>query len=397
MTQISDSIGMELKLRYGVNPHQVPARVFADGPLPFAVLNGAPGYINLLDALNAWQLVRELRQVIGLPAAASFKHVSPAGAAVGLPLSQTLRQAYFVGQDAELSPLANAYARARGADRVCSYGDWVALSDTVDLQTARLLRREVSDGIVAPGYDSEALEVLKAKKGGKYTVLQVDPAYQPKELEIRQVFGVTFEQRRNAVVPGPEHVANVVTRRNDLSADAARDLIIGLITLKYTQSNSVCLVADGQVIGNGAGQQSRIHCTRLAAGKADTWWLRQHPAVLALAFRKGIDRVDRDNAIDQFLRDDLTEAEEAVWVENFVDVPRRLAFSEKHEWLQRLKGVALASDAFIPFRDNIDRAHASGVEYVVQPGGAQRDADVIEACDQYGMAMAFSGLRLFHH
>ena len=387
---------MELKLRYGVNPHQAPARVFAEGGLPFAVLNGAPGYINLLDALNAWQLVRELRQVIGLPAAASFKHVSPAGAAVGLPLGDTLRQAYFVGKE-ELSPLASAYVRARGADRVCSYGDWVALSDAVDLPTARLLRREVSDGIIAPGYEPRALELLKAKKGGRYTVLEVDPAYEPPELERRQVFGVTFEQRRNAIVPGPEHLANVVTRCKELPAEATRDLLIGLITLKYTQSNSVCLVTDGQVIGNGAGQQSRIHCTRLAAGKADTWWLRQHPTVLALPFRAGLDRVDRDNAIDQFLRDDLTPAEESVWIENFSTAPARLADDQRRDWLQRLNAVSLASDAFIPFRDNIDRAHSSGVEYVVQPGGAQRDADVIAACDQYGMAMAFSGLRLFHH
>jgi phosphoribosylaminoimidazolecarboxamide formyltransferase/IMP cyclohydrolase len=386
-----------LALRYGVNPHQTPARVFAEGGLPFAVLNGAPGYINLLDALNAWQLVRELRQVLGLPAAASFKHVSPAGAAIGLPLTDVLRRVYFVPASAELSPLACAYARARGADRVCSYGDWVALSDTVDVQTANLLRREVSDGVIAPGYEPDALQMLKAKKGGRYTVLQVDPTYEPPELETRQVFGVTFEQRRNAVVPGHQHLQNVVTKRKQLSPEAERDLIVGLITLKYTQSNSVCLVKDGQVIGNGAGQQSRIHCTRLAAGKADTWWLRQHPAVLALQFRTGIDRVDRDNAIDQFLRDDLTRAEEAVWRKNFQDVPHRLSPEDKHQWLQSLRGVSLASDAFIPFRDNIDRAHASGVEYVTQPGGAQRDADVIEACDEYGMAMAFSGLRLFHH
>jgi phosphoribosylaminoimidazolecarboxamide formyltransferase/IMP cyclohydrolase len=330
---VNATIGTDaLALRYGVNPHQIPARVFAEGGLPFAVLNGAPGYINLLDALNAWQLVRELRQVIGLPAAASFKHVSPAGAAVGLPLGDTLRQAYFVGKE-ELSPLASAYARARGADRVCSYGDWVALSDTVDLPTARLLRREVSDGIIAPSYEPEALELLKAKKGGRYTVLEIDPAYAPPEMETRQVFGVTFEQRRNAVVPGPEHIANVVTQRKDVPAEASRDLLVGLITLKYTQSNSVCLVANGQVIGNGAGQQSRIHCTRLAAGKADTWWLRQHPTVLGLPFRSGIDRVDRDNAIDQFLRDDLTAAEEAVWVENFSSVPARLTEDERREWL----------------------------------------------------------------
>jgi phosphoribosylaminoimidazolecarboxamide formyltransferase/IMP cyclohydrolase len=385
-----------LSLRYGINPHQTPARVLANGGLPFQVLNGAPGYINLLDALNGWQLVRELRQVLGLPAAASFKHVSPAGAAVGLPLSETLRQAYFVGPDSELTPLANAYARARGADRVCSYGDWVALSDPVDLPTAKLLRREVSDGVIAPAYEPDALEILKAKKGGRYTVLQVDPSYEPPELETRQVFGVTFEQRHNAVVPGLEHLTNVVTRRQ-LPDHARRDLLIGLITVKYTQSNSVCLVADGQVIGNGAGQQSRIHCTRLASDKADTWRLRQHPATLALEFRKGLDRVDRDNAIDQFLRDDLTPAEEAVWRTCFSSLPRRLSHAEKRAYLDSPHAIALASDAFIPFRDNIDRAHASGVEFVVQPGGAQRDPDVIAACDEYNMAMAFSGLRLFHH
>src|SRR5438309_4393466 len=313
-----------LALRYGVNPHQTPARVFAAGRLPFRVLNGAPGYINLLDALNAWQLVRELRLVVGLPAAASFKHVSPAGAAVGLPLSAALRHAYFVG-DEELSPLALAYARARGADRVCSYGDWVALSDTVDLSTARLLRREVSDGVIAPGYEPAALDLLEAKRGGRYTVLQIDPAYEPPEMETRQVFGITFEQRRNAVVPSYELLGNVVTSRHDVPEAARRDMLVGLITLKYTQSNSVCLVLGGQVIGNGAGQQSRIHCTRLAAAKADTWYLRQHPAVLSLKFRPGIDRVDRDNAIDQFLRDDLTPAEETVWRTNFEPVPVRLA------------------------------------------------------------------------
>jgi phosphoribosylaminoimidazolecarboxamide formyltransferase / IMP cyclohydrolase len=386
-----------LALRYGVNPHQTPARVFAEGGLPFEVLNGAPGYINLLDALNAWQLVRELRQVLQVPAAASFKHVSPAGAAIGLPLTEALRRAYFVGENAELSALACAYARARGADRVCSYGDWVALSDTVDVPTARLLRREVSDGVIAPAYEPEALQLLSAKKGGRYTVLRIDAGFEPSETEARQVFGVTFEQRRNAIIPGPEHLSNVVTRRKQLNPEAQQDLLIGLITLKYTQSNSVCLVKDGQVIGNGAGQQSRIHCTRLAAGKADTWWLRQHPRVLSLEFKRGIDRVDRDNALDQFLRDDLTSAEEAVWRTNFETVPQRLSTAEKHDWLQQLRGVSLASDAFIPFRDNIDRAHASGVEFVTQPGGAQRDADVIRACDEYGMAMAFSGLRLFHH
>jgi phosphoribosylaminoimidazolecarboxamide formyltransferase / IMP cyclohydrolase len=370
--------------------------VCADERLPFEVLNGAPGYINLLDALNSWQLVRELRLVLGLPAAASFKHVSPAGAAVGLPLSDTLRKAYFTG-DAELSPLAAAYARARGADRVCSYGDWVALSDPVDLSTARLLRREVSDGVVAPGYEPAALDLLKAKRGGRYTVLQIDPAFEPPEMETRQVFGITFEQRRNSVVPSNDLLDKVVTARRTIPDAARRDMLVGLITLKYTQSNSVCLVTNGQVIGNGAGQQSRIHCTRLAAGKADTWYLRQHPAVLALPFRADLDRVDRDNAIDQFLRDDLTPAEEAVWGQAFAEVPARLPASEKRAWLDALSGVSLASDAYIPFRDNVDRANASGVEFVVQPGGAMRDQDIIAACDDYGMAMVFTGLRLFHH
>lgn len=387
----------ELQLRYGINPHQAPARVFANGSLPFTVLNGAPGYINLLDALNSWQLVRELRQTLGLPAAASFKHVSPAGAAVGVPLGDDLRRAYFVGERDELSPLAAAYARARGADRVCSYGDWVALSDAVDSATARLLRREVSDGVIAPGFEPDALAMLKAKRGGRYTVVQVDPLYVPPEMETRQVFGVSFEQRRNAVVPGVELLDNVVTQRREIPDYARRDMLLALITLKYTQSNSVCLVADGQVIGNGAGQQSRIHCTRLAAAKADTWFLRQHPAALDLPFRKDLDRVDRDNAVDQFLRDDLTPAEEAILRSAFTQQPTRLTAGEKHAWLGKLSSVTLGSDAYIPFRDNVDRAHASGVEFIVQPGGSMRDEDVIAACNTYGMAMAVTGLRLFHH
>jgi phosphoribosylaminoimidazolecarboxamide formyltransferase/IMP cyclohydrolase len=395
---VSDRSRQQLALRYGVNPHQVPARVFSDeGALPFEVLNGSPGYINLLDALNSWQLVSEIRDSLGLPAVASFKHVSPAGAAVGLPVPDALRRAYFVDEAEQLSGLASAYARARGADRVCSYGDWVALSDRVDLATAKLLRREVSDGVIAPGYEPEALQVLKAKKQGRYTILQVDPRYHPPPMETRQVFGVTFEQRRNDVVPGRELLASIVTRRRELPDEAKRDLVIGLITVKYTQSNSVCLVADGQVIGCGAGQQSRIHCTRLAADKADTWFLRQHPAVLALRFRPGLGRIDRDNAVDQYLRDDLTPAEEAIWRESFGHVPERLSRAQKREWLDRLTGVSLASDAYIPFRDNVDRAHASGVEYIAQPGGAQRDADIIGACDDYGMAMVFTGVRLFHH
>jgi AICAR transformylase/IMP cyclohydrolase PurH len=396
---VSVTIGTSaLALRYGVNPYQIPARVFTrDGSLPFEVLNGAPGYINLLDALNGWQLVRELRQTLNLPAAASFKHVSPAGAAVGLQLDETLRGAYFVPRNEELSPLASAYARARGADRVCSYGDWVALSDTVDEATARLLRREVSDGVIAPAYSAVALDMLKAKKGGRYTILQIDPRYEPPAMESRDVFGVTFEERRNAVVPSGTHLADIVTQRTQLDAHAKRDMLVGLITLKYTQSNSVCFVKDGQVIGNGAGQQSRIHCTRLAAGKADTWQLRQHPTVLGLRFREKIDRVDRDNAIDQFLRDDLTPAEDEVWRSFFAETPTRLSADERRDWLQRQRGVTLASDAFIPFRDNVDRAAASGVEYIAQPGGSQRDAEVIAAADAYGMAMVFTGLRLFHH
>jgi phosphoribosylaminoimidazolecarboxamide formyltransferase / IMP cyclohydrolase len=359
-------------------------------------LNGAPGYINLLDALNSWQLVRELRQATGLAAAASFKHVSPAGAAVAVPLSDALKQAYFVGKQ-ELSPLATAYARARGADRVSSYGDWAALSDPVDEPTAQLLRREVSDGVIAPDYEPEALDMLRMKRGGKYTVLRIDPDYEPPELEQRQVFGLTFEQRRNDLLLTEAVLQNVVTRRSELPATTTRDMLVALIALKYTQSNSVGLVLDGQVIGMGAGQQSRIHCTRLAAAKADTWYLRQHPETLGLPFRPDLDRVDRDNAIDQFLREDLTPAEDAIWRTCFDQPPVRLSWEARRAWLTNLRGVTLGSDAFIPFRDNIDRADASGVEYVVQPGGALRDADIIQACDDYGMAMAFTGVRLFHH
>jgi phosphoribosylaminoimidazolecarboxamide formyltransferase/IMP cyclohydrolase len=364
---VSGTIGTsELPLRYGTNPHQHAARVFmADGAeLPFEVLNGAPGYINLLDALNAWQLVRELRQATGLPAAASFKHVSPAGAAVGLPLTDALRQAYFVGPD-ELSPLAAAYARARGADRVSSYGDWAALSDPVDVATARLLRREVSDGVIAPSYEPEALAMLKAKRGGRYTVLQIDPAYEPPALETRQVFGISFQQQRNAYVPTPP----------DVPEEAQRDMLIAQMVLKYTQSNSVCFVLDGQVIGNGAGQQSRIHCTRIAAEKADLWFLRQHPTVLERQWPK--DRVERDNAVDQVVRD--------------------FPIDERRAWLSRLHGVTLGSDAFIPFRDNIDRAAESGVQYVIQPGGAVREDEIARACAEHGMTMVLSGVRLFHH
>jgi phosphoribosylaminoimidazolecarboxamide formyltransferase/IMP cyclohydrolase len=387
----------EVQLRYGCNPHQVPARVYVkSGTLPIKVLNGAPGYINLLDAVNSWQLVRELRQILGLPAAASFKHVSPAGAAVGIPLSETLRKAYFVG-DLELSPLAAAYARARGADRISSFGDWIGLSDAVDVPTAQLISREVSDGMIAPGYEPEALEILRGKRGGNYPVIEIDPDYEPEELETREVFGVTFEQKRNTVVTGSDLLQNVVTQERTLPESAVRDLVVGNVALKYTQSNSVCLAYEGQAIGVGAGQQSRIHCTRLAAGKADQWYLRQHPAVLGLRFRKGVRRPERDNGIDGFLRDDLTPAEERAWEEAFEEVPRRLSQQEKREWLEGLNGVAFASDAFFPFRDSIDRAGQSGVKYVVQPGGSMRDDEVIKACNEYGMVMAFSGVRLFHH
>jgi len=387
----------EIRLRYGCNPHQTPARVYArEGSLPIRVLNGAPGYINLLDALNSWQLVRELKQALGLPAAASFKHVSPAGAAVGIPLSDSLRKAYFVG-DLGLSPLACAYARARGADRMSSFGDWIALSDPLDVPTARLIRREVSDGVIAPGFEEGALTILRQKRGGKYVAVEIDADYEPEEMESREVFGVAFEQKRNTLIPSPHILKNVVTRSTELPESAKRDLLVTLISLKYTQSNSVGLALDGQVIGMGAGQQSRIHCTRLAASKADTWYLRQHPAVLGLRFRQGIGRPERDNAIDQFLRDDMTPAEEKAWQEAFEQVPVRLTPKEKREWLDGLRGVALASDAYFPFRDNIDRARRSGVAFVAQPGGSHRDAEVIAACDEYGMVMAFTGVRLFHH
>ena len=387
----------QITLRYGCNPHQKPARVYAKtGALPLKVLNGAPGYINLLDALNAWQLVRELKQALGLPAAASFKHVSPAGAAVGTPLSDTLKKAYFV-EDLDLSPLATAYARARGADRMSSFGDWIALSDPLDAPTAKLIRREVSDGVIVPGCDPEALEILRQKRNGKYTVVQIDPDYEPAELETRDVFGVTFEQRRNDARISDDMLKNVVTRDEEIPAAAHRDLIVALVALKYIQSNSVCLALDGQVVGVGAGQQSRVHCVRLAASKADVWYLRQHPTVLGLKFKAGLPRPERDNAIDVYLRDDLTPAEERAWEEAFEVAPKRLSRQEKRAWLDGLKGVALASDAFFPFRDNIDRARQSGVRYIVEPGGSVRDDTVIAACDEYGMVMAFSGVRLFHH
>jgi len=387
----------EIKLRYGCNPHQVPARVYAkSGNLPIQVLSGAPGYINLLDALNSWQLVRELKRVFNLPAAASFKHVSPAGAGLGIPLSDDLKQAFFV-KTLELSPLASAYARARGADRVASFGDWAALSDVVDVPTAQLIHREVSDGVVAPGYESEALKILKEKKSGKYVVLEIDPGYEPEDLETREVFGIRFEQKRNNLPARPDQLKNIVTRKRDLSESAQGDMLLAMTALKYTQSNSVCLAYEGQIVGMGAGQQSRIHCTRLAAAKADAWYLRQHPAVLGLKFKKDIHRPERDNAVDAYLRDDLSPAEEIIWRENFEAAPQRLTLQQKREWLNRWTGATLGSDAFFPFRDSIDRVQQSGVSHVVQPGGSVRDADVIQACDEYGMVMAFTGVRLFHH
>ena len=387
----------EIQLRYGMNPHQTPARVYVNsGALPITPLNGTPGYINLLDALNAWQLVRELRQAIGLPAAASFKHVSPAGAAVSVPLSPTLQQIYFVG-NLELSPLATAYARARGADRISSFGDWAALSDIVDVPTAQLLRREVSDGVIAPGYEPAALEILRGKKGGGYRIIQIDPDYEPPQLTRRELFGLVLEQKRNDAIPSAADLADIVTQNRTLPANAIRDLLVALIALKYTQSNSVCYAYDGQVIGMGAGQQSRIHCTRLAGSKADTWYLRQHPRVLSLPFRDNLPRPERDNAIDQFLLEELTPAEEANWQQNFSRPPVRLTRAEKRAWLDQLTGVSLGSDAFFPFRDSIDRAYQSGVSYVAQPGGSIRDDIVIEACDEYNMVMAQTNTRLFHH
>ena len=387
-----------LTLRYGTNPQQSPARVYmADGAeLPISVLNGSPGYINLLDALNAWQLVRELKAALGQAAATSFKHVSPAGAAIATPLTDTLKKAYFV-DDLELSPLATAYARARGADRLSSFGDFIALSETVDVPTAQLISREVSDGVIAPAYEPAALEILKNKKGGKYAVVQIDPAFEPPGSETRQVFGVTFEQRRHDRSVTPDDFTNIVIAKKDLPPAALRDLTLAWITLKYTQSNSVCFVADGQAIGIGAGQQSRIHCVRLAGQKADLWYLRQHPAVLDLSFKPGLKRHDRDNAIDQFLRDDVTPNEKANWDEIFVRTPKQLLPDEKRKWLSGLDSVTLGSDAFFPFRDSLDRAAASGVKYVLETGGSTRDEDVIQAADEYGMTMVFSGVRLFHH
>jgi phosphoribosylaminoimidazolecarboxamide formyltransferase/IMP cyclohydrolase len=387
----------EINLRYGANPHQTPARVFMkDGELPIQILSSAPGYINLLDALNSWQLVKELRQTLDMPAAASFKHVSPSGAAIGLPLSEALKKIYFV-DDIELSPLASAYARARGVDRMSSFGDWIALSDRVDVPTARLIAREVSDGIIAPEYDPEALAILTEKKKGKYVVVQINPVYKPGSMERREIYGITFEQRRNDRPVTREDFKNIVTTKKDLPESAMRDMLIAWITLKYTQSNSVCFTADGQVIGVGAGQQSRVHCVRLAGMKADLWYLRQHSVVLGLPFKPGTKRPDRDNAIDQFLQPDVTTAEKAAWSEIFTEVPPQLTAVERRAWLDTLKGVTLGSDAFFPFRDSIDRAAMSGVSYVLEPGGSNRDDTVIQAADEYGMTMVFSGVRLFHH
>ena len=391
----------ELELKYGCNPNQKPSRIFmAEGELPIEVLSGRPGYINFLDAFNSWQLVRELKAATGLPSAASFKHVSPAGAAVGLPLSDTLRKIYFVDNvKTELSPIACAYARARGADRMSSYGDFVALSDTCDEATALLLKREVSDGVIAPGYTPEALEILRAKRKGTYNVIKIDPAYEPEPIERKQVFGITFEQGRNDIrLDDPKLFENIPTRNKEFTPEAKRDLIISLITLKYTQSNSVCYVKDGQAIGIGAGQQSRIHCTRLAGNKADIWWLRQHPKVMGLPFVDGIRRADRDNTIDVYISEEHDDVlRDGTWQQLFKEKPEVLTMEEKKEWIARNTGVALGSDAFFPFGDNIERAHKSGVQYIAQAGGSVRDDNVIETCDKYGIAMAFTGVRLFHH
>lgn len=388
----------ELELKYGCNPNQKPSRVFMEsGELPFTVLCGKPGYINLLDALNGWQLVKELKAATGLPAATSFKHVSPAGAAVGLPLSDTLKKIYFV-DDVELTPLANAYARARGADRMSSFGDFIALSDECDKATALLIKKEVSDGVIAPGYSEEALEILKAKKNGNYNIIKIDTNYTPAEIERKQVFGVTFEQGRNELDINDELLSNVVTANKTLSDEAKRDLKIALITLKYTQSNSVCYAKDGQAIGIGAGQQSRIHCTRLAGNKADNWWLRQSPQVLSLQFVDGIRRADRDNAIDVYISDEYMDVlADGAWEKIFKVKPEVFTREQKREWLDKNTEVALGSDAFFPFGDNIERAHKSGVTVIAQPGGSIRDDNVIETCDKFGIAMAFTGIRLFHH
>lgn len=388
----------ELELKYGCNPNQKPARIFMEnGDLPIAVLNGRPGYINFLDALNGWQLVSELKRRTGLPAAASFKHVSPAGAAVGLPLTKTLEKIYFV-EGMEFSPLARAYARRRGADRMSSFGDFISLSDKCDVQTAKIIAREVSDGVIAPDYDDEALEILKKKKKGAYNIIKIDENYVPEKTERKQVFGITFEQGRNDLVIDKNSFENIVTESKELPESAKIDLAIAMITLKYTQSNSVCYVKDGQAIGIGAGQQSRVHCTRLAGGKADNWWLRQSEKVLSLEFVDGLSRADRDNAIDVYISDEYEDVlADGVWQTKFKTKPEIFTKEEKREWLSKLTGVALGSDAFFPFGDNIERAHKSGVCYIAQPGGSIRDDNVIETCNKYGITMSFTGMRLFHH
>lgn len=391
----------ELELKYGCNPNQRPSKIFMEeGELPIEVINGRPGYINFMDALNSWQLVKELKAATGLPSAASFKHVSPAGAAVGLPLSETLKKIYFVDDiKQELSSIAAAYARARGADRMSSYGDFIALSDKCDAITATIIKKEVSDGIIAPDYTPEAIEILKAKRKGTYNVIKINPNYTPAPVEHKQVFGVTFEQGRNEIkLDDPKLFENIPTQNKTFSPEAKRDLIIALITLKYTQSNSVCYVKDGQAIGIGAGQQSRIHCTRLAGNKADIWWLRQHPKVMSLPFADGIRRADRDNSIDVYISEDHDDVlREGTWQQFFKEKPEVLTIEEKKEWIAKNTKVALGSDAFFPFGDNIERAHKSGVEYIAQAGGSVRDDNVIETCDKYGIAMAFTGVRLFHH
>ena len=389
----------ELELKYGCNPNQKPSRIYMEeGELPIQVLNGKPGYINFLDAFNGWQLVSELKKATGLPAATSFKHVSPAGAAVGLPLSDTLAKIYWVDDLGELSPLACAYARARGADRMSSYGDFIALSDVCDVSTANMIKREVSDGVIAPGYEPEALEILKSKKRGNYNVIQIDPAYIPAPIEKKQVFGITFEQGRNELNIDDKFFDNIVTENKELTEEAKRDLAISMITLKYTQSNSVCYVKDGQAIGIGAGQQSRIHCTRLAGQKADNWWLRQSPQVMGLQFKDEIRRADRDNAIDIYMGDEYMDVlADGVWENTFKVKPEVFTREEKRAWLDKLTDVALGSDAFFPFGDNIERAHKSGVKYIAQPGGSILDDNVIETCDKYGIEMSFTGIRLFHH
>ncbi len=390
----------ELELKYGCNPNQKPSRIFMkdNKDLPITVLSGRPGYINFLDAFNGWQLVRELKKATGLPAATSFKHVSPAGAAVGLPLDETLAKIYWVDDMGELSPLASAYARARGADRMSSFGDFISLSDVCDVDTARLIKREVSDGVIAPGYEPEALEILKSKKNGNYCVIQIDENYVPEPIERKQVFGIVFEQGRNELDINRELLANVVTENKEIPDEAKIDLIISLITLKYTQSNSVCYAKGGQAIGIGAGQQSRVHCTRLAGQKADNWFLRQAPQVLSLQFVDGIKRADRDNAIDVYIGDEYMDVlADGVWEKTFQVKPPVFTKEEKRAWLDKMTDVALGSDAFFPFGDNIERAYKSGVKYIAQPGGSVRDDNVIETCNKYGMAMAFTGIRLFHH